>query len=143
LRAALQDSPLLVGAMSPAQVREAIVYPAQDVGLDIEPGLVALLLRDLGVMAGTDDEEASGYEAGRLPFLAHSLRAIWQQREGATLTVAGYQTTGGIEKTIATAADRALAGLHAAERRMTRAVFLRLVKSGDGAEDTRWPTART
>ncbi|MFG1685203.1 hypothetical protein ACGFNP_33930 [Nonomuraea sp. NPDC049269] len=138
LRAALQDSPLLVGAMSPAQVREAIVYPAQDVGLDIEPGLVALLLRDLGVMAGTDDEEASGYEAGRLPFLAHSLRAIWQQREGATLTVAGYQTTGGIEKTIATAADRALAGLHAAERRMTRAVFLRLVKSGDGAEDTRW-----
>lgn len=137
LRAALQDSPLLVGAMSPAQVREAIVYPAQDVGLDIEPGLVELLLRDLGVMAGADGEETTGYEAGRLPFLAHTLRSSWQQRHGATLTVAGYQTTGGIQNAIATTADRVLASLEGAERRMARSVFLRLVKIGDGADDTR------
>ncbi|MGH3925288.1 MAG: hypothetical protein ACRDTT_20915, partial [Pseudonocardiaceae bacterium] len=39
LRIALQDSPLVVGPMSDAELRAAILYPAQDVGLDLEPGL--------------------------------------------------------------------------------------------------------
>ena len=34
--------------MSPGELTEAIVYPAQAAGLDIEPGLVGILLRDLG-----------------------------------------------------------------------------------------------
>src|SRR2546421_1290568 len=46
LRTALQDNPLVVGPMSDAELRSAILYPAQDVGLDVEPGLIELLLRD-------------------------------------------------------------------------------------------------
>ncbi|WP_113701679.1 AAA family ATPase [Nonomuraea lactucae] len=42
------------------------LHPTRDVGLDIEPGLVELLLRDLGVTAGAAGDEATGYEAGRL-----------------------------------------------------------------------------
>lgn len=48
LRTALEDNPLVVGPMSDTELREAILYPAQDVGLHVEPGLVELLLRDLG-----------------------------------------------------------------------------------------------
>ncbi|MFI6737749.1 NACHT and WD repeat domain-containing protein [Nonomuraea sp. NPDC050451] len=137
LRTALEDAPLLVGAMSRAEVREAIIFPAQDVGLEIEPGLVELLLRDLGATNGPGEEETTGYEAGRLPLLAHALRVSWQQRNGATLTVEGYQATGGIQRALATTADRAFAGLAADERKAARTVFLRLVKIGEGADDSR------
>ncbi|MGH3821175.1 MAG: hypothetical protein ACRDRE_26235 [Pseudonocardiaceae bacterium] len=109
LRSALEDNPLLVGPMSDTELREAILYPAQDVGLDVEPGLVELLLRDLGDAApATGKGEVTGYEAGRLPLLTHALRATWQQRHGYTLTVEGYRNTGGIHRAVATTAESVL-----------------------------------
>ncbi len=77
------------------------------------------------------------YEAGRLPLLAHALRATWQQRHGHTLTVNGYRVTGGIHRAVATTADRVFAGLHPASQHAARILFLRLVRIGDGTEDTR------
>ncbi|MBV9142420.1 MAG: WD40 repeat domain-containing protein [Pseudonocardiales bacterium] len=133
LRTALQDHPLVVGPMSDTELREAIRYPAQDVGLDVEPGLVDLLLRDLGDTAGG----MSGYEAGRLPLLAHALRATWQQRHGHTLTVDGYRSTGGIHRAVATTAEGVFTGLDPAGQHAARTLFLRLIKIGDDAEDTR------
>ncbi|HKS49847.1 MAG TPA: WD40 repeat domain-containing protein [Amycolatopsis sp.] len=137
LRAALQDTPLVVGPMSEAELREAIVFPAQDVGLDIEPGLVELLLRDLGATARVGADETGAYEAGRLPLLAHALRVSWQNRHGATLTVLGYQDTGGIQHAVATTADQVYDGLDETGRRLAQSLFLRLIKVGDVAEDTR------
>ncbi|MFI0483485.1 hypothetical protein [Actinomadura sp. 9N215] len=137
LRRALQDDQLLVGAMERDELREAIVHPAQDVGLELEPGLVEVLLRDLGAATDADGADGPGYEAGRLPLLAHALRACWQQRNGATLTVAGYQTTGGIQRAIAQTAEHVMDGLDTAGQDMARTVFLRLVKIGDGSDDTR------
>ena len=101
LRAALQNGQILLGPMSESELRETILYPAESVGLDVEPGLIELLLRDIG---GTSDESATGYEAGRLPLLAHALRATWQQRNGSTLTVEAYLATGGIQHAVATTA---------------------------------------
>jgi hypothetical protein len=72
LRAALQDNQLAVGPMSDTELRAAILYPARDVGLDVEPGLVELLLRDLGDTAS--EGGLLSYESGRLPLLAHALR---------------------------------------------------------------------
>jgi hypothetical protein len=46
IRQALQDNQVIVGAMSPEELREAITSPAEAVGLDIEPGLTELLLSD-------------------------------------------------------------------------------------------------
>ncbi|MGH3901030.1 MAG: hypothetical protein ACRDTA_22850 [Pseudonocardiaceae bacterium] len=133
LRTALQDNPLVVGPMSDTELRAAILYPARDVALDVEPGLVELLLRDLGNTAGG----MSGYEAGRLPLLAHALRATWQQRHGHTLTVDGYRSTGGIHRAVATTADRVFDALDPAGQHAARPLFLRLIKIGDGTEDTR------
>ncbi|TCO53665.1 NACHT and WD repeat domain-containing protein [Actinocrispum wychmicini] len=136
LREALQDSQIIVGPMSAAELRQAVVFPARDVGLEVEPGLVELLLRDLG--AG----DIGGYEAGRLPLLAHALRALWRERHGHLLTVDAYRATGGIHDAIATTAERVYARLDEPQRQAARTVFLRLVKIGDGTDDTRRPVVR-
>ena len=139
LRAALQNAQILLGPMSESELRETILYPAQSVDLDVEPGLVELLLRDIGAAdGGASDGSAAGYEAGRLPLLAHALRATWQQRHGSTLTVEAYLATGGIQHAVATTAERAFARLDTSAQEATRWMFLRLVKIGDsGIEDTR------
>ena len=139
LRTALQDNPLVVGPMSDTELRAAIRYPARDVGLDVESGLVELLLQDLGDTAGG----MTGYESGRLPLLAHALRTTWQQRHGHMLTVDGYRTTGGIHRAVATTAEGVFTGLDPAGQHEARTLFLRLIKIGDGTEDTRRRVART
>ncbi|MGH3828217.1 MAG: hypothetical protein ACRDQX_13770, partial [Pseudonocardiaceae bacterium] len=144
LHAALEDNPLVVGPMSDTELRAAILYPAQDVGLDVEPGLVELLLSDLGDTAVTTGESGMiSYEAGRLPLLAHALRATWQQRHGHTLTVDGYRNTGGIHRAVATTAESVFTGLDSTGEQTARILFLRLIKIGDGTEDTRRQVTRT
>ncbi|AQZ62092.1 hypothetical protein BKM31_11965 [[Actinomadura] parvosata subsp. kistnae] len=157
LRAALQDRHLLLGAMTARQVEEAITYPARAAGLEIEPGLVELLLRDLGVghdpasvpdqdldtALWTDPDERGGYEPGRLPLLAHALRATWVQRQGSAMTVQGYRDAGTIHRALARTADRVHDALPPAARQAARPLFLRLVKIGDGTQDTRRRLSRT
>ncbi|MFF4648278.1 AAA family ATPase [Streptomyces sp. NPDC001389] len=131
LRSALQYRQTVVGPLTEEGLREAILYPAREAGLTLEPGLVELMLADLG---------EPGREAGRLPLLAHALRATWQQRQGSTLTVGGYRTTGGIGQAVTTSAERIYDGLGPAARAAARAMLLRLVRIGesaDGADDTR------
>ena len=136
LREAVEQDQVLVGPMSTAELREAIERPAQAVGLELEPGLVELLLRDIGAGDGSG-APAGDYEAGRLPLIAYALQETWEQRSGSTLTVDGYQATGGIHHAIATAAEGTYAALPEAGRQATRPLFLRLVKIGDGTQDTR------
>lgn len=131
LREAAQHGQVVVGAMTEPELRQAVVYPSREAGLDLEPGLVDVLLRDLGV---TED----GYEAGRLPLLAHALRALWRERHGHLLTLAGYHTTGGITDAVATTAELAYNHLDESDRGTARALFLRLVRIGDDpTDDTR------
>ncbi|MGH3722089.1 MAG: helix-turn-helix domain-containing protein [Pseudonocardiaceae bacterium] len=135
LLAALR-SPVALGPMNAEQLREVIARPALVEGLGLEPGLVELLLRDLGVAETAD---AAGYDPGALPLLAHALRATWRGREGRTLTVAAYRRTGGIRRALDTTAENAYTQLGPAERRLARQVLLRLVSVSDqgGAGDTR------
>jgi WD40 repeat protein len=140
---AVERNQVIVGPLSRTGVREAILHPARAVGMDVEPGLVQLLLRDLGTPEpdpahpGTD--EADAYEIGRLPLLAHALRATWLCRSGHVLTVDGYESTGGIAHSVTAEADRCFDRLDPRARRTARSVFLRLVKFGDGTHDTRRP----
>ncbi|MFI5940829.1 AAA family ATPase [Streptomyces uncialis] len=135
LRAALEQDQLLVGPMTGAEVREAILRPAAVQRLDVEAGLVELLLRDLDTSSGTT--ESHTYDAGRLPLLAHALQETWQQRHGRTLTVLGYRATGGIQRAVGVTADRAYRSLDQAGQRTAHTVFLRLVRIGESWEDTR------
>lgn len=131
LRTVLQDGQTVVAAMTEDELREAILHPARRAGLRVEPGLVDLLVKDIGMTT------RNGYEAGRLPLLAHALRATWQQRAGSTLTVEGYKATGGIENAVATGAGEVHTRLSDHDQSLAKTLFLRLVKIGDGVEDVR------
>ncbi|MYR38072.1 hypothetical protein GTX14_18440 [Streptomyces sp. SID4944] len=133
LRAALRAGPVLLEPMAESELKEAIRRPADSVGLDVEDGLVELLLADLGAVGGP----AGSGTTGRLPLLAHALRATWQQRHGHTLTVDGYRVTGGIQGAIATTANRLYDSLPPPCHDTARWIFLRLVIVGRDADDSR------
>lgn len=62
-----------------------------------------------------------------LPFLAHALRETWRRRSGTTLTLAGYQSTGGIWHSISTTTERLYLDLDPAGQEALRELMLRLV----------------
>ncbi|MEV5377471.1 helix-turn-helix domain-containing protein [Streptomyces nondiastaticus] len=132
LAAALRAGQLPLEPMRAQELRDAVVRPALAVGLELEPGLAELILRDLG--AGGDGlgenggEAGGGYEPGALPLLSHALLATWQRRRGRLLTVEGYQQAGGIAGAVAATAERAYGRLSPGCREAARAVLLQLVR---------------
>ncbi|WP_432793829.1 AAA family ATPase [Rhodococcus ruber] len=100
---------------------EVITAPARLLGLRFEPGLVELILHDLGVLT---DDDVGGAE---LPLLSHLLDALWERRRGGHLTVAGYRATGGVRGSIAASAERAWEELDDRGRRLARAMLVHLV----------------
>jgi WD40 repeat protein len=126
--------PVVVTAMSAAEVREAIEAPAREAGLDVRKDLIDLLLEDLGATAPTS--RAAAYEPGRLPLLSHALRMTWQHHEG-TMTVEAYRATGGIREALARSAEAHLDKVPPDERDITRRLFLRLIRAGEHTDHVR------
>ena len=108
----------LLGAMSEQGLRDAVEAPARQAGLLIEAGLVDLLV---GEVKDTP---------GALPMLSHALLETWKRREGNTLTVVGYTTTGGIRGAVAQSAERVYASIDPGQRPLLRDLVLRLVTAG-------------
>nr|CTQ90977.1 High-affnity carbon uptake protein Hat/HatR [Kibdelosporangium sp. MJ126-NF4] len=106
LGAFLPASQFNLKAMTPAGLREAIERPARQIGVDVEPGLVEVLLHEIGT------------DAGQLPLLAHALAVTWQRRTGDKLTVQDYERTGRIKGAIVATADEAFARCSTAEQRV-------------------------
>ena len=132
LAAALQAHQIEVGPMSEAQLRQAITEPARLAKLNVQDGLVELLLRDLAPPARSGAPGAA-YEAGALALLSHALLAIWERCRGGLLTVAAYEASGGIRDAMARTAETAFSKLTADQGRQARRLFLRLVQVTDGA----------
>jgi len=132
---ALRRGQVLLGPMNAAELRDAVEKPARVVGLELQSGLVDVVLGDLGV--GDEAAGEPGYQPGALPLLAHALLATWQQRDGRTLTLAGYRLTGGITGAIAKTAERAYQQLDSDQQEIARTVLLRMIQLGDGSADTR------
>ena len=135
LAAALQSRHIVLGPMTAEQVRRAITEPARLARVDVEEGLVGLLLRDV-----TPPEAAGGsaaYEPGALPLLSHALLATWEHGRGSTLTVADYLSSGGFSDALTRTAEAAYGSLSPAEQRLARLLFLRLVHVADDAPPTR------
>lgn len=125
LRLALEKHQANIGAMTPDELREAITAPAQAAGWDFQPGLVDLILRDVGA------------EPGALPLLSHALLETWKRRQGRTLTLQGYADAGGVKKAIAQTAENVYDLFSPAEQIIARGIFLRLTELGEGVQDTR------
>jgi WD40 repeat protein len=131
LAAALERSQALVGPMGEQELRRAIEYPAQRVGLHLEHRLIEAALHDV---IG---------QPGALPLLSHALLETWKRRIGRTLTLGGYLEAGGVEGAVAKTAEEVYGGLAPEEQPLARSIFLRLTALGEGTEDTRRRVAVT
>jgi WD40 repeat protein/DNA-binding SARP family transcriptional activator len=109
----------LLGPMSLGELRRAIEGPAEQVELEVEPGLVDALVDDVGG------------EVGGLPLLSTALVDLWREREGLSLTLAAYDRTGGVRGAVARHAEAAFRALDESGRLIARRVLLRLVAGGD------------
>jgi WD40 repeat protein len=125
LVAGLRDAQILVGSMSPDELRCAITQPAIQAGCTVESALLAAVMAD-----------AVG-EPGALPLLSHALLETWRRRRGTTLALSGYQAAGGIAHAVAQTADSTYSRLDPPRQRLAKALFLRLIALGEGTDDTK------
>ena len=128
LREALAQNQVYIGAMTEEELRRAIEEPARRGRWEFEPGLVNLLLQEVG------------HEPGALPLLSHALLATWQRRRGRTMTLGGYASSGGVRGAIAETAETIFTDQFTSEQRsIARRIFLRLTELNDemSAVDTR------
>ncbi|NDJ84642.1 MAG: protein kinase [Chloroflexi bacterium] len=139
LRADFYDRPLLYAGfgelvrrnsevvlpLSRAEMEAAIVRPAENAGLNVEPALVAAIVTEVGE------------QPGALPLMQYALTEVFERREGNTLTVGAYQSSGGVLGALARRAEELYIQLDPGHQEIVRQLFLRLVTLGEGTEDTR------
>lgn len=111
--------------LSPEELRQAIVRPAEHAGVGFEPKLVTAILNDVE------------NQPGALPLLEYALTELFERRQGQTLTLDMYHTNGGLLGSLARHAQELYSQLSAEQQALARQMFLRLVTPGDGTEDTR------
>jgi WD40 repeat protein len=115
----------LVSPLSLEALGEVIESPAQRAGLQLESGLLDVILDDVK------------RQPGGLPLLEHALWELWQRRRGRILGLEGYRETGGVAGALAKRADELYGELTPEEQSIARRVLLRLTQPGEGTEDTR------
>ncbi|MGD1700114.1 hypothetical protein [Dapis sp. BLCC M229] len=121
----MQQHGVVVMGMSSEELRKAIVEPAKQVELEIEPALVEQILADVA--------DAPGY----LPLLQYTLTRLWEERTDNCLQLNTYVQLGGVMGTLRQRADEVYEGFSEEEKAAVRHIFLELTQLGEGTEDTR------
>ncbi|MCE7980087.1 MAG: TIR domain-containing protein [Caldilinea sp. CFX5] len=119
---------------------EAIVQPAEHVGVYVESALVERIVAD------------AGSEPGILPFVQETMRLLWSKVERRYLPVDAYETlvlprstygerrieeVTGLQAAIAMHAEAVFIKLEEAQQAIARRIFVRLVQFGEGRSHTR------
>ena len=126
LASILQNNSVLVPPyLTEANYRNAIIKPAEQVGLKVEPGLVEILLQDLD------------RSAGDLPLLQFALQKLWELRDSGRLTLEAYQKLGGIKGALERQAQAVYDSLDIESQDCAKWIFLNLTQLGENTEDTR------
>lgn len=121
----LRQRTVSVLPMTPDELEQAISQPAEQIGVVLEPGLAATIIRDVGDQPGT------------LPLLQYALTELFERRDGRMLTLTAYHESGGVTGALARRADEIYDSLDESGREASRQLFLRLITLGEGVEDTR------
>jgi DNA-binding SARP family transcriptional activator/WD40 repeat protein len=116
---------VLVGEMTPDELRHAVELPAAVAGLELEPGLAETVARDV---AG---------EPGGLPLMSTALLSLWEFRDGRRLSLATYHELGGVRTAVARLAETAFSQLTPRQQSIARRTLLRLAETGEGGEPVR------
>lgn len=121
----LHGAVVTLGPMNREELARVIEEPAKSVHLSFEPGLVERLLDDVG------------QEPGNLPLLEFALANLWEYRQSGRLLHEAYDRMGKVQGALAQRAEATYERLSTLERQAAAQVFLELVQTGDGTEDTR------
>ncbi|MFD4639306.1 helix-turn-helix domain-containing protein [Lentzea sp. NPDC058436] len=105
---------ITVEPMSADELRRAITEPAAKIGATVETAVIARLVAD-----------AANQHA--LPLVQQALVETWRRKRGMTLSLAGFEESGGIGHVVAQGAEAFFAQLGEDEQRAARQFFLRLV----------------
>ena len=122
---AIKDRAVVLGAMTVAELTEAVARPAAGVGVEVEPALVDRLTSDAALHPGS------------LPLLQHVMADLFARRTSNTISLASYLQAGGLAGAIGRQADAIYNGLDQPGQDATRRLFLRLVNVNDEGGDTR------
>lgn len=115
----------LVLPLTARDMEQAIIAPAERVGILLEEGLLTTILHDVSE------------QPGALPLLQYALTELFEHREGLTLTLAAYHNTGGVLGALGQRADAIFHQLDSKTQALACQVFLRLVTLGENTQDTR------
>nr|WP_287520665.1 caspase family protein [Okeania sp. SIO2C2] len=110
----MQQHGVVVMGMSKEELKKAIVEPAKQVDLEIEPALVEQILADVA--------DAPGY----LPLLQYTLTRLWEERTDNCLQLNTYVQLGGVMGTLRQRADEVYEGFSEEEKAAARYIFLEL-----------------
>lgn len=124
----IEDYPLLWSLVSDRQhgvrrfsrddLRRIIEKPAEEVGLELEEGLVDEILEELGDAPGA------------LPLLSHTMAELFKQRDGIRLTFRSYRAMGKVRGAIEHHADLVFDSLSPTEQEIAKNVLIRLTDAG-------------
>ena len=120
---------VLVGSPTETDLRVIVTEPARRVGLEVEPALVERVLDDVRE------------QPGALPLLSAALVRTFDNRDGSTLTVAGYLAGGGVEGALEATAEEVYDALDDDARSAARILLVRLA-AREGGRWVRRPLPR-
>ena len=122
LREPFRDAEYRLPPLSASELRDAIVGPAEQVGLKFEDGLVDRLVKEiLGEPAG-------------LPLLQFTLLKLWGLRERNRITLEAYRKIGGGRQALARTADEVYDSLSGDDQLTLRAILLKMARPAPGKE---------
>jgi len=104
----IQQHTEIVLPLTPEQLEQAIIKPAEQVGLSLETGLLATIIADT---------------KGMLPLLQYTLMALFEHRAETVLTRTAYETMGGVSGALLGRAEMLYTRFGDAMRQL----FLRLI----------------
>ena len=117
--------------LAPQELERAISGPAENVGVAIEPALVAQVVADVAE------------HPGALPLMQYALTELFANRSDGVLSAEAYREIGGVSGALARRAEQLYGATNAAGQQATEQLFLRLVALGEGTEDTRRRVSRS
>lgn len=121
----IQQNLVAVTPMTRNELKQAIVKPAKQVELEIEPELVEEMLTDVANAPGS------------LPLLQDTLAQLWKKRSNNCLQVRTYSQLGGVMGTLRQRANKVYESFDENEQAVCKQIFLALTQLGEGTEDTR------
>ena len=118
-------STFAITPMTAAELQDAIVVPAERVGVRFEPGLVSTMVGDVVSRPGA------------LPLLQFALTELFERRQNATVTTEAYEDLGGIGGALARRAEDLYEATAVEQRVDVHRLFTELVTPGDDSDDLR------